>query len=260
MRVATWNVNSIRQRLGHLARWAEASRPDVVCLQETKVADDAFPEADVRALGFHVARLGQPSYNGVAILSRDPIEVTKRGLPGAPDDLQARFLEARVATRDGALRLASVYAPNGNPAGSEKYAYKLAWMERLAAHVRALVAAGERVVLAGDFNVIPAPEDVHDPEAWAGDALFLPETRARFGEILALGLVDALRAVDPRPGLYTFFDYQAGAWRRRRGLRIDHFLVSREVAGAVRSVAIDIEVRGWERPSDHAPVRMDLAV
>jgi exodeoxyribonuclease-3 len=260
MRIATWNVNSIRLRLGHLARWAEQARPDVVCLQETKVADDAFPEADVRALGFHVARLGQPAYNGVAILSRHPIEVTARGLPGAPDDLQARFLEARVATREGVLRLATVYLPNGNPAGTEKYAYKLSWMSRLASHVRRLVDAGERVVLAGDFNVIPAAEDVHDPEAWAGDALFLPETRARFGELLALGLVDALRTVDPRPGLYTFFDYQAGAWRRRRGLRIDHFLVSREMAGAVRSVAIDLDVRGWERPSDHAPVRMDLEV
>jgi exodeoxyribonuclease-3 len=260
MRIATWNVNSIRQRLGHLARWAEAARPDVVCLQETKCADAAFPDLEIRALGFHAIRLGQPGYNGVAILSREPIEVTERGLPGAPDDLQARYLEARIPTRGGSLRLASVYLPNGNPAGTEKYAYKLSWMERLASHVRRLLGAGGPLVLAGDFNVIPAPEDVHDPEAWAGDALFLPETRARFGELRALGLVDALRTVDRRPGLYTFFDYQAGAWRRRHGLRIDHFLVSRDAGGAIGSVCIDVDVRGWERPSDHAPVRMDLAV
>ena len=256
MRVATWNVNSIRQRLDHLRRWLEATRPDIACLQETKVADESFPEAEVRALGYQVARLGQKAYNGVAILARDAVEVTARGLPGAPEDLQARYLEARVG--GGGLRVASVYLPNGNPVGTDKLAYKLAWMDRLAGHVRHRLAEGDRLVLAGDFNVIPAPEDVHDPEAWAGDALFLPEVRQRFAGLLELGLVDGLRAVDPRPGLYTYFDYQAGAWRRRAGLRIDHFLVSRNAAGSIRSVEIDLDVRGWERPSDHAPVRMEM--
>jgi exodeoxyribonuclease-3 len=258
VRIATWNVNSIRQRMGHLAAWLEQARPDVVALQELKCRDDAFPAAEVRALGYHAAVHGQPAYNGVALLSRHPLEEVRRGLPGATDDLQARYLEARISSPSGPIRVASLYLPNGNPAGTEKYAYKMAWMDRLAAHARSLLAEPEPLVLAGDYNVIPAPADVHDPEAWAGDALFLPETRARFQALLGLGLVDALRAKDDRPGVYTYFDYQAGAWRRKQGLRIDHLLLSPGAAARLQAVEVDVPVRGWERPSDHVPVRIDL--
>jgi exodeoxyribonuclease-3 len=244
--------------MGHLAAWLGQARPDVVALQELKCRDDAFPASEVRALGYHAAVHGQPAYNGVALLSRHPLEEVRRGLPGAPEDLQARYLEARIASPSGPIRVASLYLPNGNPAGSEKYAYKMAWMDRLADHARALLAAPDPLVLAGDYNVIPAPVDVHDPEAWAGDALFLPETRARFQGLLGLGLVDALRAKDDRPGVYTYFDYQAGAWRRKHGLRIDHLLLSPGAAARLRSVEVDVPVRGWERPSDHVPVRIDL--
>ena len=258
MRVATWNVTSIRQRMEHLARYAEAARPDVICLQETKCADEAFPALEARALGYESAFHGQAAYNGVAILSRRRPEVVARGLPGAPADAQARYLEALVAGERGPVRVASLYLPNGNPPDTDKYAYKMAWMDRLSAHAAELLRAPEPVVLAGDFNVIPSPGDVYDPEAWASDALFLPETRARFQRLLALGLIDAIRALDERPGQYTFFDYQAGAWRRNKGLRIDHVLLSAAARAGLRSAAIDREVRGWERPSDHVPVRVDL--
>ncbi len=258
MRIATWNVNSIRQRMELLTRYVEAARPDVICLQETKCADEAFPSLEARALGYESSFHGQASYNGVAILSRGRPDSVVRGLPGAPEDAQARYLEALLPGAHGPVRVASLYLPNGNPPGTERYAYKLAWMDRLAAHAAALLAAPEALVLAGDFNVIPAAGDVYDPEAWAGDALFLPETRSRFERLLALGLVDAVRAVDDRPGLYTFFDYQGGAWRRNRGLRIDHLLLSPGAASRLRSADVDRDVRGWERPSDHVPVRIDI--
>jgi exodeoxyribonuclease-3 len=258
MRIATWNVNSLRQRLGHLETWLRQAEPDVVCLQEIKCVDEAFPTAEIEAMGYNVAVHGQKTFNGVAILSRRPFDEVTRGLPGDPDDVQARYIEAVIPTGTGIVRVASIYLPNGNPVGTEKYPYKLAWMERLAAHVRVLLALEEPLVLAGDYNVIPSARDVHDPELWAGDALFLPQTRARFQALVNLGLVDALRACTDSDGLYSFWDYQAGAWQKNNGIRIDHLLLSPQAADRLASCTIDALTRAWEKPSDHVPVRLDL--
>jgi len=258
MRIATWNVNSLRQRLGHLETWLRQAEPDVVCLQEIKCVDEAFPTAEIEAMGYNVAVHGQKTFNGVAILSRRPFDEVTRGLPGDPEDVQARYIEAVIPTGTGIVRVASIYLPNGNPVGTEKYPYKLAWMERLAAHVRVLLALEEPLVLAGDYNVIPSARDVHDPELWAGDALFLPQTRARFQALVNLGLVDALRACTDSDGLYSFWDYQAGAWQKNNGIRIDHLLLSPQAADRLASCTIDALTRAWEKPSDHVPVRLDL--
>jgi exodeoxyribonuclease-3 len=258
MRIATWNVNSLRQRLGHLETWLRQAEPDVVCLQEIKCVDEAFPTAEIEAMGYNVAVHGQKTFNGVAILSRRPFDEVTRGLPGDPEDVQARYIEAVIPTGTGIVRVASIYLPNGNPVGTEKYPYKLGWMERLAAHVRVLLALEEPLVLAGDYNVIPSARDVHDPELWAGDALFLPQTRARFQVLVNLGLVDALRACTDSDGLYSFWDYQAGAWQKNNGIRIDHLLLSPQAADRLASCTIDALTRAWEKPSDHVPVRLDL--
>ena len=258
MRIATWNVNSLRQRLGHLETWLRQAEPDVVCLQEIKCVDEAFPKAEIEAMGYNVAVHGQKTFNGVAILSKRPFDDVTRGLPGDPEDVQARYIEAVIPSGDGVVRVASIYLPNGNPVGTEKYSYKLAWMDRLAAHARTLLALEEPLILAGDYNVIPAARDVHDPELWAGDALFLPQTRARFQALLNLGLVDALRACTDAEGLYSFWDYQAGAWQKNNGIRIDHLLLSPQAADRLASCTIDTVTRAWEKPSDHVPVRLDL--
>jgi exodeoxyribonuclease III len=259
MLVATWNVNSIKSRLDLAARWLQEARPDVVCLQEIKCVDDAFPRAEIEALGYNVAVHGQKSYNGVAILSRLPIEDVLVGLPGHPEDEQARFVEAVVSTGSGVVRIGGLYLPNGNPAPGPKYDYKLAWMERLIAHAEARLALEEPFVLAGDYNVIPAAADARRPEAWTDDALYLPETRATWRRLLALGFTDALRATDSSDGLYTFWDYQAGAWQKNNGIRIDHLLLSPQAADRLLAVRIDKHVRSWERPSDHVPVVVELA-
>ncbi|MHB2166176.1 exodeoxyribonuclease III [Alsobacter sp. R-9] len=258
MRIATWNVNSVKQRIGHLTDWLKEAQPDIVCLQELKCVDDAFPAADIEALGYNVAVHGQKTFNGVAILSRRPFDEVTRRLPGDDGDEQARYVEAVISTDGGVVRVASIYLPNGNPPETEKYTYKLAWMDRLIRHVQGLLALEEPLVLAGDYNVIPTPRDVHDPAAWAGDALFLPRTRAKFVEFAALGLTDAFRACDSRDGQYTFWDYQAGAWPRNNGIRIDHLMLSPEAADRLVSCRIDKHVRGWEKPSDHVPVIADL--
>jgi len=258
MRIATWNVNSLRQRLGHLETWLRQAEPDVVCLQEIKCVDEAFPTAEIEAMGYNVAVHGQKTFNGVAILSKRPFDDVTRGLPGDPEDVQARYIEAVIPSGEGVVRVASIYLPNGNPVDTEKYPYKLAWMDRLAAHARTLLALEEPLVLAGDYNVIPAARDVHDPELWAGDALFLPQTRARFQVLLNLGLVDALRACTDAEGLYSFWDYQAGAWQKNNGIRIDHLLLSPQAADRLAACSIDALTRAWEKPSDHVPVRIDL--
>ncbi|WP_406857494.1 exodeoxyribonuclease III [Alsobacter sp. KACC 23698] len=259
MRIASWNVNSVKARLEHLLAWLKQAEPDVVCLQEIKCLDEAFPTTDVEALGYNVATHGQKSYNGVAILSKRPFEVM-RGLPGDDEDTQSRYIEAEIPTDTGAVRVASIYLPNGNPPLTEKYDYKLAWMDRLTAHAASLLALEEPLVLAGDYNVIPTPRDVHNPAAWAGDALFLPRTRERFRELLALGFTDAFRACDDRDGQYTFWDYQAGAWQKNHGIRIDHLLLSPQAADRLQTCVIDKQVRAWEKPSDHVPIRVDLAL
>ncbi len=257
--IATWNVNSVRQRLPHLQSYLEEVRPDAMCLQEIKCLDESFPRAEIEAAGYNVATLGQKTFNGVAILAKRPFEV-ERGLPGDPEDQQARYLEGVIPTMNGIVRVASLYLPNGNPAGTEKYAYKLAFMDRLIAHAQRRLALEEPLVIAGDYNVIPEPKDAAHPEQWLSDALFLPQTRAKFRELEALGLVDALRACDDEPGRYTFWDYQAGAWPRNNGIRIDHLLLSPPAADRLQSATIDRDMRGREKASDHVPVRIELVM
>jgi exodeoxyribonuclease-3 len=259
VRIATWNVNSINARLETIIGWFEAERPDVACLQEIKCVDEKFPAEAFERLGYTVATHGQKSYNGVAMLALTPLEDVRRGLPGEPEDDHARYLEA-VVSGPSPVRVASIYLPNGNPVGTDKYAYKLRWMERLSAHARSLLPLEEVLVLAGDYNVIPEPADADKPESWLGDALFQPRTRAAFRALKWLGLTDAYMAADGAPGGYTFWDYQAGAWRRDHGIRIDHLLLSPMAADRLTSVTIHRDVRGGDKPSDHVPVVADLRI
>ena len=255
--IATWNVNSVRQRLAHLLDYLKEASPDALCLQEIKCVDEAFPRLEIEALGYNVALHGQKGFNGVAILSKRPFEVAT-GLPGDPDDVQARYIEGVIPTKRGVVRVASIYLPNGNPTGTEKYTYKLAFMDRLIRHARKLLTFEEPLVLAGDYNVIPEPRDAAHPEQWTNDALFLPATRGKFNELLALGFADALRATTDAGGLYSFWDYQAGAWQRNNGIRIDHLLLSPQAADILKSVAIDKAMRARDKASDHVPVRIEL--
>ena len=258
MRIATWNVNSIKQRMDCLIAWLNERAPDIVCLQETKCLDEAFPREPIEALGYNVAVHGQKTFNGVAILSKIPFDEVTPRLPGDTEDDHARFIEAQVGMPSGVVRVASLYLPNGNPIATEKYAYKLRWMDRLLHYANQRMALEEALVLAGDFNVIPAPRDARDPSVWTGDALFLPQTRAKFHALVNLGLTDALRATADDGGLYTFWDYQAGAWQKNNGIRIDHLLLSPQAADRLAGAGIDRHVRGWEKPSDHVPVYLDL--
>jgi exodeoxyribonuclease-3 len=259
MRIATWNVNSVKQRLDNLQAWLTERQPDIVCLQETKCVDAAFPREVIESLGYNVAVHGQKTFNGVAILSKLPFEEVTPGLPGDAGDDHARFLEAVVSTGRGVLRVASIYLPNGNPPEGEKYNYKLNWMDRLIRYARERLGREEPLVLAGDYNVIPTELDARNPAAWATDALYLPRTRERFRTLRALGLTDAVRASSDAGGLYTFWDYQAGAWPKNNGIRIDHILLSPQAADRLVKVDIDRHARGWEKPSDHVPVVADLA-
>lgn len=248
--IATWNVNSIKVRLPHLLDWLREAEPDVVLLQETKVEDGAFPRDAVEDAGYNVATAGQKTYNGVAVLSKQPIDVLETRLPGDPEDLQARYLEAFT----GDVRVASIYLPNGNPVDTEKFPYKLSWMERLHDRVRALLESEDAVVLGGDFNVAPDDSDVYEPAAWRNDALCRPESRAALRKIVNLGLTDAIRAFSREAGRYTWWDYQRGRWPRDEGLRIDHLLLSPQAADRLDAADIDRTPRGWEKASDHTPV------
>jgi exodeoxyribonuclease-3 len=254
MLIATWNINSIKQRMDNLTAWLAERRPDVVCLQETKCIDDAFPREPLEALGYNVVMHGQKAFNGVAVLSKFPLDEATPRLPGDDADLHARFMEAVVSTRDGVLRVASVYLPNGNPPDTEKYSYKINWMDRLVDYARERLTLEEPLVLAGDFNVIPSEHDARNPDRWVGDALFLPRTREKFRALCNLGLIDAVRAGSDGPGPYTFWDYQAGAWQKNDGIRIDHLLMSPQAADRLTAVGVDRHVRAWEKPSDHVPV------
>jgi exodeoxyribonuclease III len=260
MRIATWNVNSIKQRLDSALAWLAERQPDIVCLQETKCVDDAFPREPFEALGYNLAVHGQKTFNGVALLSKFPLDEVSNGLPGDHTDDHARFIEAVISTADGVLRIASIYLPNGNPPNTEKYSYKMSWMKRLHSYARERLTLDEPLILAGDFNVIPAAADARNPEAWTGDALYLPRTRAEFRSLTYLGLTDAVRATSDEAGLYTFWDYQAGAWQKNNGIRIDHVLLSPQAADHLSDVGIDRHVRSWEKPSDHVPVWLDLAI
>lgn len=259
MIIATWNVNSVKARIDTVAAWVKEANADVICLQEIKCEDAAFPSPVFEDLGYNVIIHGQKTYNGVAILSRTKPEDVRRGLPGeAPDD-QARYIEAAIPQGDGVVRVASIYLPNGNPPDTDKYTYKLAWMDRLAAHAVELLKLEEPLVLAGDYNVIPAAQDAKNPQNWVGDALFLPQIRAKFRSLLNLGFTEAMRASLPHDtGIYTFWDYQAGAWQKDNGIRIDHLLLSPQAADRLAGVRIDKHVRGWEKPSDHVPVLIEI--
>ena len=259
MRIATWNVNSVRQRLDNLQAWLKERQPDNVCLQEIKCTDDAFPREPIEALGYNVAVHGQKTWNGVALLSKLPFDEVAPGLIGDDGDVQARFLEALVSTKTGVLRVVSLYLPNGN-GGEEKYAYKLKWMDRLIAFSHERLTREEPFVLAGDYNVIPTPADARRPEAWVNDALFLRPTRERFRALTNLGLTDAIRAVSDASDLYTFWDYQAGAYQKNDGIRIDHLMLSPQAADRLADAGIDSHVRGWDKPSDHVPVYVDLDI
>ncbi len=257
MRIATWNVNSINARLENVLAWFEQAQPDVAVLQEIKCVDEKFPTEAFERLGYNVAIHGQKTYNGVAMLSKTPLEDVTRGLPGDDADDHARFIEA-VTGGATPVRVVGIYLPNGNPIGTEKFAYKLAWMDRLNRHAKALLTQEERLVILGDYNVIPEPEDADKPEGWLGDALFQPESRGAFRALKNLGLTDAYMQVDGTPGGYTFWDYQAGAWQRNHGIRIDHALLSPQAADRLKSCVIHREVRGTEKPSDHVPVVVEL--
>ena len=255
LKIASWNLNSVKARLPNLLRWLKEAAPDVVLLQEIKVQTHDFPSLEIEGLGYNTAVVGQKTYNGVAILAKRPIEVEHKALPGESGDSQARYLEAVVGT----LRVATIYLPNGNPVASDKFAYKLAWMARLRAHAATLMRLDEAFVLGGDYNVAPSDADVYDPVAWQEDALCRPESRAQFRALLHLGLTDGFRALHGEPHRYTFWDYQGGRWPRDEGLRIDHLLLSPQAADRLQECDIAREPRGWERASDHVPIWCTLS-
>lgn len=257
MRIATYNVNGIRARFETVAAWLADRAPDVALLQETKIVDEAFPREEVERLGYRVATHGQKSFNGVAILSRLPLEDVARGLPGDGADEQARYMEATVLGVR-AVRVGALYLPNGNPAPGPKYDYKLAWMGRLHDRARAILESEEPAVLAGDFNVIPEARDARSPGAWAEDALFLPASRAAFRRLEALGLYDAIRLRTRDAGPYTFWDFQRGAWERDEGIRIDHHLLTPQAADLLKDAWVEREARGGAKPSDHVPVWIEI--
>jgi exodeoxyribonuclease-3 len=259
MKIATWNINGIKARIENLLSWLKESDPDIVCLQEIKCVDDQFPRLEIEALGYHVETHGQKGFNGVAILSKLPFDEVNCRLAGNDEDEQARFIEGVFSTPSGALRIVSLYLPNGNPIGTEKFSYKLAWMERLERWAAARLALEEALVMCGDYNVIPEPHDTKYPSNWVNDALFQPETRMAFRRLEHLGFTDATRAVSDDHGLFTFWDYQAGAWQKNNGIRIDFAMLSPEAADRLASASIEKYVRTWEKPSDHVPVAVYLS-
>ena len=258
MKVATWNINGVKARLESALAYLRQASPDVICLQEIKSVDEGFPGGAFEELGYNVAVHGQKGFNGVAILSKLPFDEVAARLPGHEGDDHSRYIEATVSTKRGVLKVSSIYAPNGNPIGGEKFAYKLGWLKRLQEHTRALLADELPLVLAGDYNVIPEPADAKRPAAWTNDALFQPESRAAYRTLLNAGLTDAVRLCHPEPGLFTFWDYQAGAFQKDDGIRIDHLLLSPQAADRLVSAGVDRFTRAWERPSDHVPAWVEL--
>ena len=263
MKIATWNINGIKARHDNLIVWLKQADPDIACLQEIKSVDENFPREEFEALGYNVETHGQKSFNGVALLSKLRFDEVNRGLPlldeNDPADEQARFIEGVFTVGESALSVVSLYLPNGNPVDTEKFPYKLSWMSRLEAWTRKKLNQEEAFILAGDYNVIPMPEDCHDPKAWEGDALFREESRTAFRRLCNLGLTEAVRQVTDETEAYTFWDYQAGAWPKNNGIRIDHLLFSPEAARLLEAAKIDKYVREWEKPSDHVPVWVQIA-
>lgn len=258
MKIATFNINGIKARAQALPAWLDEAGPDVVLLQEIKSVDENFPRELFEDRGYNVETHGQKSFNGVAILSKYPLEDVVRGLPGDDADEQARWIEATVVG-DKAIRVCGLYLPNGNPVPGPKYDYKLAWMERLHTRANTLLSQEEPALMAGDYNIIPQDEDAARPEIWQDDALARPESRAAYRRILNLGFTEAFRARNQAPENYSFWDYQAGAWQNSNGIRIDHFLLSPQCADLLQDCQIDAAIRGHEKPSDHVPVWVDLA-
>jgi exodeoxyribonuclease-3 len=258
MKIVTWNINGVKARLDNLLHWLRESAPDIACLQEIKSLDDQFPRLEIEALGYNVETLGQKGFNGVAILSKLKFDEVNRGLPGDDADDHARFIEGVFSTSKGPLRVVSLYLPNGNPVDSDKFPYKLAWMARLERWAAERLLLEEPLVLAGDYNVIPEPRDARFPQNWVNDALFQPETRQAFRRLENLGFTEAIRAVTDSPDVYTFWDYQAGAWQKNNGIRIDHLLLSPEAANRLAGASVEKHVRAWEKPSDHVPVAIEL--
>ena len=253
MRIATWNINGVKARQGLLLKWLEDESPDIVCLQEIKSVDDAFPRLEIEALGYNVETHGQKSWNGVAILSKSKADEIVRGLPGDDSDEQARLIEGVFSVEGGVIRVCGIYLPNGNPVNTDKFTYKLSWMDRLLTFVEGRLALEEPFILLGDYNIIPAAIDAKTPSQWVGDALFRPESAERWRALLNLGLTDAVRAVTDEPS-YTFWDFKTFGWDRGDGIRIDHLLLSPQAADRLEDVVVHKEQRGMEKPSDHVPV------
>ena len=259
MKIATFNVNSMNARLPRILEWIDDAKPDVCVMQEIKCIDEKFPAEALEERGYNVEVHGQKTYNGVALLSKFPVDDVMRGLPGDESDEQARYIEGLVMPDDSApVRVCGLYLPNGNPAPGPKYDYKLKWMQRLHTRAEEMLALEEPFVLAGDFNVFPQAEDVHDPAGWTGDALYRPETHAAFRALCNLGLTDALRQADPTGVRYTFWDYQRGSWEKDHGIRIDHVLMSPQIADRFKTADIDRKTRGKEKPSDHVPFWVEI--
>lgn len=261
MKIACWNVNSVRLRLPHLLTWLATTRPDIVCLQELKCTNEAFPYTEIEDTGYNVACFGQKGFNGVALLTRGACDDIIHGLPGFADE-QARYIEGVITIDQTVVRVGSLYAPNGNPCENGKgikFRYKQDWLASFEAHIERLLTLEEIFVMAGDYNIIPTERDVYDPEAWADDALFHPASRAAYYRLLNMGLTDAIVALTvPSSDSFTFWDYQGGAWRKNNGIRIDHHLLSPQAASILRDVGIDREMRNLDKPSDHVPVTITL--
>ena len=257
MKIATFNINGIKARIQSLTNWLTQAQPDVVLLQEIKSVDENFPREWFESMGYQVETHGQKSFNGVAILSKLPLEDIVRGLPGDINDLQARWIEATVIGKK-AVRVCGLYLPNGNPVPGPKYDYKLQWMQRLQDRAEELIKSEEIALMAGDYNIIPQREDAANPNDWKADAAHLPRSRASYRKIINLGFTDAFRNRNFDAGHYSFWDYQAGSWQRDNGIRIDHFLLSPQCADLLIDIEIDSFVRGGEKPSDHVPVWLEL--
>lgn len=260
MKIASFNINGIKARLPALLQWLEETKPDIALLQEIKSMDKVFPREEIENLGYQLETHGQKSFNGVAILSKYPLQDISRGLPGDAEDEQARYIEATVIGKKEALRICCLYLPNGNPTPGIKYDYKITWMKRLYDRAKELLSLEEPFLMAGDYNIIPQAEDCWDVKPWEEDALFLPESRAEFRKLLNLGLSDAFRLQNSMAENYTFWDYQAGAWNKNNGIRIDHFLISPNCADYLTECQIDREIRDGERPSDHVPIWIKLNI
>lgn len=254
MKIATYNINGVNGHLQVLLRWLRESSPDVACLQELKAIQENFPLQSIQDLGYQAIWHGQKSWNGVAILSKTPITEVRRALPGDDEDTHSRYIEAEI----NGLTIGCLYLPNGNPAPGPKFDYKLAWLKRFAKHSQELLNSNKPVILTGDYNIIPAEIDVYKPERWVDDALFRPESRTAFKELIAQGWTDAMRHLYPDKTIYTFWDYFRNAYGRDAGLRIDHFLLSKHLVGRLKSAGVDREVRGWEKTSDHGPVWIEI--